>query len=44
VNEKFMKRLRDSQDSFVKKEKVHVKGFVIAEIPSCKRKIREKGS
>jgi hypothetical protein len=28
------KRLRDSQNSIVKKEKVREKGFVIARIPS----------
>jgi hypothetical protein len=32
------KRLRDSQNSIVKKEKVRDKGFVIARIPSRKKR------
>jgi hypothetical protein len=33
-NKNFVKRLRDSQNSIVKKEKVREKGFVIARVPS----------
>jgi hypothetical protein len=32
------KRLRDSRNSIMKKEKVREKGFVIARIPSRKKK------
>jgi hypothetical protein len=41
VKEKCMKRLRDSWDSTMWKKKSW-KGSVIAEIPPCERKIREK--
>jgi hypothetical protein len=34
-------RLRDSQNSTVKKEKVREKGFVIATIPSKKKFVRK---
>jgi ribosomal protein L35 len=36
------KRLRDSQNSIVKKEKVHERGFMIARIPSRKRGLRQQ--